>query len=782
MRREPACGIAYQIRFAPQAVLLQCESGALVMSEPLFNRIAVIGLGLIGGSFAAAARKNGLAGSIVAGSRSARTLEQGIALGVVDEGSQDLAEAVKGADLVFVSTPVSAMGKVLSALKPGLSRTAIITDGGSVKGNVITAAHAALGEHYSRFVPGHPIAGKEKSGVGAADADLYQDHRVILTPTEATDPAATARVRAIWTAMGAEVLQMAPDYHDQVLAETSHLPHLLAFSLVDTLARQGDSTEIFRYAAGGFRDFTRIASSDPVMWHDIFRENKAALLQSLDLFSDGIARFRQAVSDDDSDALMGIMTRANTARAHFMAMNERTSYTRAHHSGDDTTMTDSTILHSKSANPTFVVTPGGRLTGRVRVPGDKSMSHRSIMLGSLAEGVTQVEGFLEGEDALATLQAFRDMGVVIEGPHNGQVTIHGVGLHGLKAPTKPLYMGNSGTSMRLLTGLLAGQAFDVELTGDASLSKRPMERVASPLREMGAQISTGNEGRPPVRIRGGQPLKGIHYDLPMASAQVKSAVLLGGLYAEGDTSVTEPAPTRDHTERMLGGFGYEVRREGATSALTGGGTLTACKLEVPADISSAAFFLVGASIAADSELTLPHVGINPTRTGVIDILKLMGADIRLENQRDAGGEPVADLVVKAAPLKGIEIPQELVPLAIDEFPAIFIAAACAEGDTVLRGAEELRVKESDRIQVMADGLAALGVDHEVFEDGIRISGGSFGGGEIQSHGDHRIAMSFAMASLRATGPITINDCANVATSFPGFAQLAAHAGLNLEVK
>ncbi|PHR67718.1 bifunctional prephenate dehydrogenase/3-phosphoshikimate 1-carboxyvinyltransferase [Alcanivorax sp.] len=752
------------------------------MSEPLFNRIAIIGLGLIGGSFAAAARENGLAGSIVAGSRSARTLEQGIALGVVDDGSQDLAEAVKGADLVFVSTPVSAMGKVLAALKPGLSRTAIVTDGGSVKGNVITAAREALGEHYSRFVPGHPIAGKEKSGVTAADATLYQDHRVILTPTDDTDPAATAKVRATWTAMGAEVLQMSPDYHDQVLAETSHLPHLLAFSLVDTLARQGDSTEIFRYAAGGFRDFTRIASSDPVMWHDIFRENKAALLQALDQFSDGIGRFRQAVENEDSDALMGIMTRANTARAHFLAMNGRTSYTRAHHvqcAGDDVTMTDS---NDAGRNPTFVVTPGGQLQGRLRVPGDKSMSHRSIMLGSLAEGVTQVEGFLEGEDALATLQAFRDMGVVIEGPHNGQVTIHGVGLHGLKAPGKALYMGNSGTSMRLLTGLLAGQAFDVELTGDASLSKRPMERVAKPLREMGAQITTGEQGRPPVRIRGGQPLKGFHYDLPMASAQVKSAVLLGGLYAEGETSVTEPAPTRDHTERMLGGFGYEVRRDGPTSALTGGGTLSAGSLEVPADISSAAFFLVGASIAADSEVTLPHVGINPTRTGVIDILKLMGADIRLENQRDAGGEPVADLVVKAAPLKGIEIPEALVPLAIDEFPAIFIAAACAEGETILRGAEELRVKESDRIQVMADGLAALGVSHEVFEDGIRITGGEFGGGEVQSHGDHRIAMSFAMAALRATGPITIHDCANVATSFPGFAQLATHAGLKLEVK
>ncbi|MEP5232738.1 MAG: bifunctional prephenate dehydrogenase/3-phosphoshikimate 1-carboxyvinyltransferase [Alloalcanivorax sp.] len=752
------------------------------MSDPIFNRIAVIGLGLIGGSFAAAARKHGLAASIVAGSRSARTLEQGIALGVVDEGSQDLAEAVDGADLVFVSTPVSAMGKVLAALKPGLSDTAIVTDGGSVKGNVVTAAREALGEHYSRFVPGHPIAGKEKSGVTAADAQLYRDHRVILTPTDATDPAATAKVRAIWTAMGAEVLQMSPDYHDQVLAETSHLPHLLAFSLVDTLARQGDSTEIFRYAAGGFRDFTRIASSDPVMWHDIFRENKAALLQALDQFSDGIGRFRQAVENEDSDALMGIMTRANTARAHFLAMNGRTSYTRAHHvqcAGDDVTMTDS---NDAGRNPTFVVTPGGQLQGRLRVPGDKSMSHRSIMLGSLAEGVTQVEGFLEGEDALATLQAFRDMGVVIEGPHNGQVTIHGVGLHGLKAPGKALYMGNSGTSMRLLTGLLAGQAFDVELTGDASLSKRPMERVAKPLREMGAQITTGEQGRPPVRIRGGQPLKGFHYDLPMASAQVKSAVLLGGLYAEGETSVTEPAPTRDHTERMLGGFGYEVRRDGPTSALTGGGTLSAGSLEVPADISSAAFFLVGASIAANSEVTLPHVGINPTRTGVIDILKLMGADIRLENQRDAGGEPVADLVVKAAPLKGIEIPEALVPLAIDEFPAIFIAAACAEGETILRGAEELRVKESDRIQVMADGLAALGVSHEVFEDGIRITGGEFGSGEVQSHGDHRIAMSFAMAALRATGPITIHDCANVATSFPGFAQLATHAGLKLEVK
>lgn len=751
--------------------------------QPLFRRVAVIGLGLIGGSFAAALREQGLAGTVVAGSRSARTLEQGLALGLIDQGSQNLAEVVRGADLVFVSTPVSSMETVLTALAPGLSDDAIITDGGSVKGAVVEQARRALGAHFSRFVPGHPIAGKEKSGVAAADAALYRQHRVILTPLHDTDAEASRRVAELWTAIGAEVLSMAPDHHDRVLAETSHLPHLLAFSLVDTLARQGDSTEIFRYAAGGFRDFTRIAGSDPVMWHDIFRENRQAVLDALDLFRDGIERFRAAVRDDDSEALMGIMSRANAARAHFLAINTRTSYMRARHCND----CDEETGMTRHDDPTFVVAPGGRLQGRLRVPGDKSISHRSIMLASLAEGITEISGFLEGEDALATLQAFRDMGVVIEGPDEGRVRVHGVGPHGLKAPGKPLYMGNSGTTMRLLSGLLAGQAFDSELTGDASLSKRPMERVAEPLRAMGAAIDTGEGGRPPLRIHGGRALKGISYVLPMASAQVKSALLLAGLYAEGDTAVTEPAPTRDHTERMLGGFGYPVRRDGATVTLSGGGALsskalTGGGLEVPGDISSAAFFLVGASIAEGSELTLLHVGINPTRTGVIDILKLMGADIRLENQRDAGGEPVADLVVKSAPLKGIVIPEHLVPLAIDELPAVFIAAACAEGETVLHGAGELRVKESDRIQVMADGLATLGVEHEVYDDGIRIVGGRYGGGEVESHDDHRIAMSFAMAALRAGAPITIHHCANVATSFPGFAELARAAGLALEVR
>jgi len=429
----------------------------------------------------------------------------------------------------------------------------------------------------------------------------------------------------------------------------------------------------------------------------------------------------------------------------------------------------------------FIVQPGGKLSGRLRVPGDKSISHRSVMLGSLAQGTTHVAGLLEGEDVLCTLAAFRAMGVQARGPDGGRLVIEGVGLQGLRAPKHSLDMGNSGTAMRLMAGILAGQAFDSELVGDESLSRRPMKRVADPLGKMGAQIETADGGRPPLRVKGHQKLRGIDYQLPVPSAQVKSSILLAGLYAEGETTVTEPAPTRDHTERMLRGFGYEVEVSGASARVRGGGRLRACDVDVPADVSSAAFFLVGASIASGSDLLLEHVGMNPTRTGVLNILRLMGADIEITNRRDVGGETVADLRVRASRLHGIRIPEDQVPLAIDEFPALFIAAACADGETVLTGAEELRVKESDRIAVMAQGLARLGIDFVERPDGIAIQGGRLRGGEIDSCGDHRIAMSFSMAALRADGPVTIRDCKNVDTSFPGFADLAVKAGLGIQV-
>jgi 3-phosphoshikimate 1-carboxyvinyltransferase len=732
-------------------------------SAPVIGRLVVVGLGLIGGSFAKGLRESGLCREVVGVDLDPRSRELAVELGVVDRCEDNLAAACIGADVIQLAVPILAMEKLLSILATLDLGGAVLTDVGSAKGNVVCAAREAFGAMPARFVPGHPIAGSEQSGVEASNAQLFRRHKVILTPVTGTDPAALALVHRMWSQLGADVEHMQVERHDEVLAATSHLPHLLAFGLVDSLAKRNENLDIFRYAAGGFRDFTRIAGSDPVMWHDIFLANREAVLRTLDTFRSDLDALRDAVDAGDGHQLLGVFTRARVAREHFGKILARRAY----------------VEKNATADVAFVAQPGGSVSGEIRVPGDKSISHRAIMLGSLAHGTTEVEGFLEGEDALATLQAFRDMGVVIEGPHHGRLIIHGVGLNGLKPAPGPIYVGNSGTSMRLLSGLLAAQRFDSVLTGDAFLSKRPMERIAEPLRQMGADIETAAEGRPPLTIRGGKRLQGINYLMPMASAQVKSCLLLAGMYATGTTTVTQPAPTRDHTERLLRGFGYPVSVDGPAVSIAAGGELTATCIEVPADISSAAFFLVAASIAEGSDLLLEHVGINPTRSGVIDILRLMGANITIENVREAGGESVADLRVRHAKLQGIDIPEALVPLAIDEFPALFVAAACAMGRTVLRGAHELRVKESDRIQAMADGLTILGIKVEPTADGLIIDGGAIGGGEVNAQGDHRIAMAFSIASLRAAAPIRIRDCANVATSFPNFLALCAQVGIRV---
>ncbi len=418
------------------------------------------------------------------------------------------------------------------------------------------------------------------------------------------------------------------------------------------------------------------------------------------------------------------------------------------------------------------------LHGNIVVPGDKSVSHRAIMFGALAEGVTRIDGFLEGEDTRATAAIFAKLGVRIEAPSEGVRIVHGVGLHGLQPPDGPLDCGNAGTAMRLLAGLLAGQRFDSVLVGDESLSKRPMRRVIEPLEAMGARIDS-NDGRAPLRIRGGQPLHGIDYALPVASAQIKSALLLAGLYADGETHVREPHPTRDYSERMLAAFGASCAFVPGEAALLGGFPLQARDVSVPADFSSAAFFIVAASVVPGSDLLLRKVGMNPRRTGLLHVLRAMGADIAEENAGEQGGEPVADLRVRHAPLRGIEVPVEHVPDMIDEFPALFVAAACADGATVVRGAAELRVKESDRIASMAAGLRALGIEVDETPDGATIHGGALHGGEVESHGDHRIAMAFAIAAQRAKGEVRIGDVANVATSFPGFDALARSVGFGL---
>lgn len=431
-----------------------------------------------------------------------------------------------------------------------------------------------------------------------------------------------------------------------------------------------------------------------------------------------------------------------------------------------------------AGRPGFVAGPGGRIAGEIRVPGDKSISHRAAMIGAIARGRSEIRGFLDAADCNATLAAIASLGVSIERPGPTHVVIHGAGLHGLHASRAPLDLGNSGTGLRLLAGMLCGQDFDSTLIGDASLMQRPMERVAAPLRRMGAEIRT-ESGRAPVTIKGGRPLRGCEHRLEVPSAQVKSAILLAGLYAEGRTIVSEPHGSRDHTERMFGAFGITVSRDNGTVALDGPAAPAGARIDVPGDFSSAAFFLVAALIAGSGPVVLRGVGVNPTRTGLLEILRLMGADIRVQAAGSHGSEPIADIEVRPGELHGIRVPSELVPRAIDEFPVLFAAAACARGETRVTGAAELRVKESDRIAVMADGLRTLGVAVEPLPDGLCVHGGPVLGGEVDSRGDHRIAMALAVLATRAEDAIVIRDVRNVATSFPGFAATARAAGLAL---
>jgi len=428
----------------------------------------------------------------------------------------------------------------------------------------------------------------------------------------------------------------------------------------------------------------------------------------------------------------------------------------------------------------FTVNPSAVTDASVSVPGDKSVSHRALMLGSIADGRTDISGFLAGDDCLATLAAISAMGIRIEQPSTTDVVIHGAGLHGCRKPDGPLDLGNSGTAMRLMVGLLSGQKFSSTLTGDSSLTSRPMQRVITPLAEMGARIESDN-GRPPLTVRGQTSLQPIDYVLPVASAQVKSAILLAGLYANGTTKVVEPAVTRDHTERMLESMGVTVRSSGNSISIEGGQTPHACHVAVPGDLSSAAFVILAALISEQANVLIENVGVNPTRTGVIDILQSMGADIQLESPRLLGQEPVADVRVRASRLHGGPVDPALVSLAIDEFPALFVAAAAAHGKTTFTGIGELRVKESDRIAAMAAGLRALGIEVDESEDGAIVHGGSLSGGSVESCGDHRIAMSFAVAATIASDVVTVHDVATVDTSFPGFCDCLAMLGADIHV-
>ena len=430
-------------------------------------------------------------------------------------------------------------------------------------------------------------------------------------------------------------------------------------------------------------------------------------------------------------------------------------------------------------NISFHIKPSKSILGEICIPGDKSISHRAVIFAAIAEGESRINNFLQGEDTLATIRVFQELGVKIK--NNGDyILVQGVGLHGLFAKDPMLNFGNSGTSVRLLAGLLSAQNFNSQLIGDESLMRRPMLRIVKPLKEMNAKISCSQQGTLPIKIEGGQDIKSINYKLPFISAQLKSCLLIAGLYAEGTTTIIENIATRDHTERMLASFSHPTTKKDNQISIKKAKKLISCEIIVPGDFSSAAYFIAAAILAPNSNLTLENIGINPTRNAMIEILRLMGAKIELKNQRLESGEPIATINIKSSKLVGIDIPRELVPIAIDELPIILVVAASAKGITRLSGAAELRVKESDRIQSMLDGFTSLGIKAEALDDGMIVEGSQFNGGVINSYNDHRIAMAFSIAGIIAIDSITINNCNNVATSFPRFVETGKNVGINID--
>ncbi|MFP8965139.1 prephenate dehydrogenase/arogenate dehydrogenase family protein [Pokkaliibacter sp. CJK22405] len=742
------------------------------MSRFSTEHILFIGLGLIGGSLALALKKKGTSSTLTGFDLKEENCQLALSRGAVDRIADSLESAVREATMIVLAVPVKAMESVLTQIAPFLKENVLLTDVGSTKGNLVSFSRRLFSPMPEGWVPGHPIAGAENSGMSAAKEDLFQRHKVILTPLPESSIEATSMIRQVWEMAGAEVLEMAVEHHDEVLAATSHLPHLLAFSLVDTLAKDQENLDIFRYAAGGFRDFTRIAASDPTMWHDIFLANKSSVLNVLDRFTDDLAVLRKAVETGDSLSMLGVFTRAKAAREHFSRILEGTAYTSDAH---------------LSGSSTYEVHPGSFCRGRIDIPGDRSISHRAVILGAIAEGTTVIEGFYENEDSLAVIQGLRDMGVVIEGPKEGRLTVHGVGLHGLKQPPGEIYLGRSATSMRLLTGLLSGQSFDSVLTGDAFLSSRSMAETAQAIKSIGG-IARTQTGHAPIYLHGKAVLEGGDVSLSTPSAQIKSALLLAGLYASSGVNIKLPVVTRDHTERMLARFGAHIRYSENSVALAPGSVLKATTVNVPADCSYAAYFVVLAAVTPGSDIVLENVGLNPTRTGFLNALKAMGANIEIEPHPVSceTEEPMGNLRVRYQALKGASLDETVVSRATDELMLLVVAASFAEGITTFNMGSAQRSLTMKSIQSLGAELRKLGIVIET-QDVISVMGlanSSDPSPLLQSaaltcQGNQRLALALSIAASRASGKVTIEECEGLDAYFTSFQTLAKSAGLNL---
>jgi 3-phosphoshikimate 1-carboxyvinyltransferase len=745
---------------------MNSDDAATALTGVQKPRVLIIGLGMIGASFAKALRLS-QAATVIGLDARAGVAAKARDMGIVDE-AVSFPDLETPFDVVVLAVPVLAMGTVLEQLKPWLKPETVISDVGSVKGAVISAAIEVLGELPPGFVPGHPIAGAERSGLEAAKSDLFDHHLLILTPLPTSSAEAVQLLTRLWQSVGADVVTMSPERHDEVLAATSHLPHLLAFSLVDTLARESENREIFRYAAGGFRDFTRIAASDPTMWHDVFLANRDATLTILKRFQADLDVLANAIEHNEGETLKSVFGRAKSARDYF------------------TEILNSRQRHSDDIRKNLIAAPVREgLHGEVRVPGDKSISHRAIILAALADGRSELRNFGDGSDNRTTVEALRKLGASIEVGDEGRVSIAGVGRQGLRSADSPIYMGSSATSMRLLAGVLSAQSFASELIGDASLSQRPMDRIRQPLLAMGARIDLSGRDTAPILIQPVRELVPLDCSLPMASAQVKTTLLLAGLCAGVSVCLQEAGPSRNHTELLLAELGCPIRCDNGVIRLEPARQWTGFELDVPGDFSLAAVHLAAATLVPGSQLVVRGVGVNPSRLGLLDVMQRMGAKILLSNYRGSRGESVADIQVDYAPLAATECDALMVGRLIDEYPLLFVLAAQAAGTSRFSGVRELRYKETDRLKTMVEGLTTLGADIELKGDEVIIRGQAnrlLDGGIVDCVGDHRVALAFVVAAQTALRPVIIRNSGRVLGAYPDFAEHALALGYSVTVE
>ena len=737
----------------------------------MFKNIVIIGMGLMGGSLSLGIKERKLANKIIAYDKNPTVMDYVLANGLADRGEIEINKLERenfGKDNLFIiAAPLSSTANILKYVPHDIA--ALLTDIGSAKRHLhkIWKNYPPKSMLRQNFIPSHPIAGIEKNGVANAIPTLFEKKKCIITPFDGSSHEQIEKTAKFWAALGCSAHYMTPQIHDKLFAGVSHMPHFLSYAFVDSLGYKKMFPASLNYYGGGLRDFARISASDEKMWTDIFMVNRENLVSSINSMQTSLSKLRKLVQNKRADELMKHLKAARRAFNYIEDIKEGKP------------MSD---VYEGAKEYDLVVSPGEKFSGEITPAADKSISHRAIMFGAIASGVTNISNLLPAEDTLNTYKIFKRLGADITWSKSpNSLKIKGTGLRGLSKPYNVLNCGNSGTSARLMCGLLSAQNFSSQLHGDTSLSARPMDRVIQPLALMGAHVYSSTESNMPILVMGNENLQAIEYHMPVPSAQIKSAIILAALHCKGETVIKGGKGSRDHTENMLRAFGGKLNADGdGNVGVTGLQELRATTITVPADISSAAFFMVLACINPGSSVLLKNVGVNPTRDGIIKILKLMGADIKLTNQKMYNAEPVADIAVSHSKLKGIDIGKELVSLAIDEMPIVMIAAAYAEGTTKISGATELRVKETDRIAAMVAGLKKLKINAKETKDGAVIEGGKMAGGKVDSFKDHRIAMSFAIGASGAKDQVQITRCANIQTSFPSFEECCKKAGLLVE--